>query len=245
MRAVPVFVLLTALAACSNPSDPQMAGKANSNANNMRIVDAALASGTPTVALQLLESTVAVQPNNTEALVRLGRANAQVGNTIAAESAYRRALTVDHSLLEARLGLARIVMDRDPVEAENLFAGIAKDDAKNTVALTDLGVARDLQGKHAAAQEAYRRALELNPGLKSAQQNLALSLAVSGRAQEGATMLNQMANAGNGGRKLRDNLAVALALAGDTNEAGQVLREELNPADTARALDGYRALRAP
>lgn len=238
MRWLSVTLLLSVLSACGAPV--QQAGN-----SNIRIADAALSSGSPQVALQVLETTLKTEPRNLEALLRHGKANAQLGNTTAAEVSYRRAIAVDGSNTEAHAALGKLLLATNAAEAETHFAMVADRETGNTAVLNNLGVARDIQGKHAAAQEAYRRALGVNPSLASAQQNLALSLAVSGRPQEGAMMLNQLASVGTGGRKVRDNLAVALALSGDTTMAGQVLREELNPADTAAALDGYRALKPP
>ena len=58
-------------------------------------------------------------------------------------------------------------------------------------------------------------------------------------------MLTQLTNAGLGGRRARDNLAVALVLYGDTAQATSLLREELSPADAQKAIEAYRAMRAP
>lgn len=236
MRWLSVTLLLSALSACGTPV--QQAGS-----SNIRIADAALSSGSPQVALQVLETTLKTEPRNLEALLRQGKANVMAGNNAAADVSFRRAIAVDSSNTEAHAALGKLLLTTNAIEAETHFAMVADREPGNIQVLNNLGVARDLQGKHAEAQAAYGKALAVNPSLASAQQNLALSLAVSGRPQEGAVMLNQLASAGTGGRKVRDNLAVALALSGDTALAGQVLREGLNPADTAAALDGFRALK--
>ena len=51
------------------------------------------------------------------------------------------------------------------------------------MALNDLGIARDLQGRHTDAQMAYRQALGISPEMSAAQVNLALSLAMGGQSQ--------------------------------------------------------------
>jgi Flp pilus assembly protein TadD len=197
------------------------------------------------MAIDMLETMLKTNPRNTEALVRLGKAQLMQGNTTAAEATYRRAVLSNPAHAEARIGLAKLLLDRNAAEAEPLFAAAAAAEPGNASAFNNLGIARDIQGKHATAQEAYRQALALNPDLHSAQQNLGLSLAFSGRTAEGVAILTQITNAGLGGRRARDNLAVALVLAGDTAEAGRLLREELSPADAQKAIEGYRALRAP
>jgi Flp pilus assembly protein TadD len=242
MRMLIALVVLSALAGCAGGSGKMSAGGGDPN---VRIADAALSSGTPAVALQVLDAAIRANPRSAEILERQGRANVMLGNTTAAEISFRRAIAIDPKMPAARLGLAKIIMEKDPVQAGNMFAGLVADDPKDTAALVDLGVALDLQGRHEQAQEAYRKALSLNSSLSSAQQNLGLSLALSGRPEEGAAMLNQLAGNAGDNRKIRDNLAVALTLSGDTSEASKVLREELSATDTARALDAYRALKAP
>lgn len=237
MRWLSVALVLSALSACGTPSSQSAGG------SNLRIADAALGSGSPAVALQVLDTMIKAEPRNVEALLRQGRANVQLGNAAAAEVSYRRVLAVEGANIEAQLAVGKLLMGSNAAEAEKFFVAVVVSEPKNTAALNNLGITRDLQGRHAEAQDTYRRALALNPGMASAQQNMALSLTVSGRPQEGAVMLNQMASAGTGGRKVRDNLAVALALSGETSQANQVLREELNSADTAIALEGFRALK--
>ncbi len=165
-----------------------------------------------------------------------------LGNAAAAETSYRRALAIDDRLDEARLGLAKIWLGSNPVQAEKVLLEVIAHDAHNTAALNNLGVSRDLQGRHADAQEAYRQALQYQPSMTSAQENLGLSLALSGRPKEGAEMLDQLAKGGANDRRARDDLAVALTLSGRSGEAGQVLQEELSAPDVNRALAGYRAL---
>lgn len=239
MRRVSALLLLALLAACGGPGS-----QTATNDQNIRVADAALGNGSPAVALQILEATLKADPRNVDALVRQGKANAALGNDSAAETSFRRALAIDGGNAEARIGLGRLMMAVNAAEAEKMFAAVVAKDPKNTAALNNLGVSRDLQGKHPEAQEAYNQALAVNPGLASAKTNLALSLAVSGRPQEGAAMLNQIARGGAGGRKARDNLAVALALSGDTTQAAKVMREELNQSDTSAAIEGFKALRA-
>ena len=241
------LLLIATLAGCAAQTEGQsVATSADGSYSPLKIADVALAQNAPTVALRATEGVLAADPRNTGALLRQGKAQALLGNNAGAETSYRRALTIDGHLDEARLGLARIWLRTDPVQAEKMLLEVLDRDPRNTAALNNLGVCRDLQGKHAEAQEAYRRALEVQPGLASARENLGLSLALSGNAQEGAKMLDQVAQEdGPADRKARDNWAVALTLSGHAVEAGQVLQEELSQPDASKALAGYQALQPP
>lgn len=212
----------------------------------MRVADAALAAGTPEVALQWTETLLAADPQNVEALLRNGRAQSMLGNAAGAASAYRRALAIDARQTEARVALAKLMLSERPSEAEAMFRTVLAESPSNVGVMNNLGVSLDLQAKHADAQAVYRKALAMAPELSSARQNLGLSLALDGQASEGVSMLDSAARLPAAGqtpdRRARDNLALALALNGRAEEAGRMLREALNPADASTALAGYHAL---
>jgi Flp pilus assembly protein TadD len=242
-----MLLLITALAGCAGQTAGQAAAaNPDGSASPLKVADIALQNGAPTVALRAMESLLAADPRNSAALLRQAKAQLLLGNAAAAETSYRRVLAIDGHLDEARLGLAKIWLRTDPVAAERVLLEALDHDSRNTSALNNLGVARDLQGKHPEAQEAYRRALEAQPGLASARENLGLSLALSGKPQEGVKMLDQVAQEdGPADRQARDNWAVALTLSGHSVEAGQVLQEELSRPDVSKALAGYQALQPP
>ena len=69
----------------------------------------------------------------------------------------------------------RRLVRTDPAEAVRVLSAAPTSDP---AVLNDLGVALDLMGRHQEAQEAYREALLLRPGMRSAAANLALSQAL-------------------------------------------------------------------
>lgn len=235
MRRLGLLILLAGLAGCGATGGPTVAG-------DLRVADTAMAAGTPAVAVQITTAMLAKNPRDTDALTRRARAFIMQGNTAAAEADYRNALQIDGRLIEARLGLGRILVASNPAEAETTFQKAVDADPRNVSALNDLGVARDLQGKHQQAQDAYRQALLIRPDLVSARQNLGLSLAVSGNAAEGVEMLSQLAAQARSDRRAQDDLAVALTLNGRTDDATKVLRQELSADDASKALAGYQRL---
>jgi Flp pilus assembly protein TadD len=93
----------------------------------------------------------------------------------------------------AQLALGRILLQTDPVRAEHVLVAALAGSPRNADMLNDLGVARDLQGHHAAAQAAYREALSAEPTLRSARINLALSLALSGEGSDALTTVQPIA----------------------------------------------------
>ena len=234
-----ILMLLIGLAGCS-ASSGSMEGRGG--AAGLQVADTALSNNIPAMALQVTTSMLATNPRDTGALLRHAKANLMLGDKAAAQSDYRTLLQIDPSQSEANFGLAKIVLATDPHAAETMFAAIVSQEPANFKALNDLGVARDMQGRHAEAQTAYRQALAISPGMNSAQQNLGLSLALSGNSAEGVDLLGKLARQGNTNRQARDDLAVALTLNGRTDEANKVLREEMSGADADRAQAGYRDL---
>ena len=164
-----MLLLVAALAGCANQPPGQTAANPDASSSPLKIADVALQNGAPLVALRAMEGVLAADPRNSAALLRQAQAQQVLGNFAAAETSYQRALAVDSRLDEARLGLAKIWLRTNPVQAEKALLEVLDRDPHNTAALNNLGVARDLQGKHTDAQEAYRRALELQPGLASAR----------------------------------------------------------------------------
>ena len=73
-----------------------------------------------------------------------------------AAASYRKALTVKPGDPAASLGLGRIMLRRDPHEAERLFRAALASRPDDAVLLANLGVALDLQERHVEAQAAYR-----------------------------------------------------------------------------------------
>jgi Flp pilus assembly protein TadD len=194
--------------------------------------------------LQIASGILTRDPGNEAALVVQGDAFTTIGQYDQAELSYTRALQRDPASIGAKTGLGRIRLTRDPAGAETLFLDVLTHDPRNTTALNDLGVARDLQGNHAGAQAAYRQALGIDPQLTAAQVNLALSMAMTGNAADAVQILRPMASNPGASPKLRHDLAAALTMAGKRDEAAHILGADLSPDDVRQALDAYAAARS-
>ena len=212
-------------------------------AHDLRVADIELASGAPDAALQIMQELAAQRPHDAGVMLRLGRANAALGHPQAAEASFRRALADAPQDIEARFALARLHLAGDPATALVELQDLAVRAPRDARIRTDLGVALDLQGRGAEAQDAYRVALGLSPGLVSAQADLGLSLAVNGRPEEALHLLGPLAQAADAGTRIRQDYALAQALAGHQEQAASVLRHDLPEAQVAAAVSAYQALR--
>jgi hypothetical protein len=179
MRALPIAALLL-LAACANGGGLGQADTPPSIA----AAQAASRDGSPQVALQIDDAILANDPRNLVALLNRGDAQTALHQPDPAAVSYTDALRADpHSAL-ARIGLGRLRLADDPSAAEALFFEASQSDPHNAAAWNDLGIARDLLGRHEDAQAAYRQAIGLDASMRSAQVNLAMSLAIADRADD-------------------------------------------------------------
>ncbi len=239
MRGLILFLVL-ALAACG----PTTTGM-TPDRQSVDMARAALRGGSPQTALQILSdaSSHGVQLSS-QGLVLQGDALTQLGRPEEAELAYRAAMHGPAASPGALIGLGRLKLASDPAMAETYFLRAVDADPRNTTGWSDLGVARDLQGHHEGAQQAYRQALGIDPQMSAAVVNLALSLAMSGKGEEGVRMLRPLAAGSSASPKIRHDLAAALTMAGRRDEAEQILSADMSPDQVRQALDDYVAAKA-
>jgi Flp pilus assembly protein TadD len=78
------------------------------------------------------------------------------------------------------LGRLLVTANR-PDEALAAFEDGLSHDPQSVPMLIGQGVSLDAAGRHDAAQESYRKVLDIDPNNRAAQKDLALSLSLSGR----------------------------------------------------------------
>ena len=206
------------------------------------IAQTALSDGAPDVALNVADGLLKTNPADPQALLIQADALAQLGRAHKAEDAYRAVLARDPGSAAADRGLGRVLLASDPAAAEALFQQAAARDSHDAAALNDLGIARDLQGRHADAQTAYRQALASMPDQLAATANLALSLSLSGHPSEGVQLLRPLVAGPDAAPRLRFDLAAVETMAGDRQDAAALLKGDMDTDKLQGALDGFAAL---
>lgn len=120
----------------------------------------------------------------------------------------------------AEVGLGRIALARnDGAYAKELFGRVLERDFKNPDALNGMGVAYDLLGDHAKAQNHYNLALEVAPTHSRSRNNLGLSLILSGDYRTAERVLSDLAGSELNNKSARLNLAMALYAQGRERDA--------------------------
>ncbi len=201
----------------------------NANVDVLNVADAAIAGNDPTMALKVSQSVLATDPHNLDALYHEGEAYYAVGRCEDAIAAYKVALSIDPNSSDAQTGIGRCLLKQDAAAAETAFAAAVQDNPSNAAALNDLGIARDLQGKYAAAAQPYEQALMVEPGTVSTEVNLGMSEALSGDSTDALQYLGPLATGQDATPKIREDYAAALISAGRLSEAQQVLSVDLSP----------------
>ncbi len=236
MRGV-TLVLLALLVACS----PRGTTGVGDGPPGLSVADAAMRGGSPEVALQIVDTVLAKNPNNEAALLTQGEALTELRRTDEASVSFTRALAQNPASVGAHIGLGRIRLASDPAGAEALFLEALQREPRNAVALNDLGIARDLQGNHAGAQDAYRQALGVAPDMSAAQVNLALSLAMSGQSRDAIQLLRPLATGAGASQQMRHDLAAVLTMGGDKTEAARILSQDLSASEVQQAMNAFSA----
>lgn len=231
------IILCLLLAGCAT-SPPPVAGVGPQTLN---VADAALRSGNPDLALKISRAILTEHPGDRDAKLHEAAALYAMGRQSAAQSIYEELYAVQPNATIAA-GLAKCLIQSDPVRAANLFRVALAQMPHNANLITDLGVADDLSGQHDAAQTTYHKALDIDPSQISAQTDLALSLALSGKSDEALVMLEPLARAQDATPRVRQDYGAVLAIAGNTEQAAQVLSVDLPLAEAQQAASGYRIL---
>lgn len=186
------------------------------------------ASGDLAAALRKLGSN----PNDSAALLAAGWASVELSDLDAAAGFFSRAATLPGGAGNARVGLAAVqVYRKNPVEALKLFADAEALGADLAPHAAERGLAYDLVGDNASAQEFYRLALQRGEN-EEISRRLALSQAIGGDlvASE-ATLLPLLQHRDLAAYRSR---AFALAAQGRTEEAVAIADAVMPPALASR-----------
>jgi Flp pilus assembly protein TadD len=236
MRPLLALMMSASLAACA-ASDATISG--SPSLDTARV---ALTSGSADLALNICTNLLAKRPRDGALLVCRADALVSMGRNAEAIGLYQSALELDGRLAIAKLGLGRIYLGSDPARAEALFLDALTSDARNAQVLNNLGIARDLQGRHAEAQMAYGEAIAAAPDLRAPQVNLALSMAMTGRAGEAVRIMRPIGERSDATQRERHDLAAVLAMDGKTDEAARLLRTDLDGSQADEAVTGFQSL---
>lgn len=179
---------------------------------------------------------LALNPQSVDALIAAGSAALELGDIDAAIGFFGRADELSPGNPRAKMGMAAGFMRSErPIEALRLFAEAEGAGVSSDQLAGDRGLAFDLVGDNAHAQEQYRNALKRRADNEVARR-LAVSLAISGKRNEFEEALLPML-------KQRDlaayrSRALGLAILGDDEEALRIVKAVM-PESMVKGLEPY------
>jgi Flp pilus assembly protein TadD len=232
--------LMLLLGACDTAS----ISKGDSYDATVRQADEARRAGNFDSAIPLYGRALQDNPDGVEAKLGLGQSYLVIGAADEAAAQFRDVLARRSGNSTARRGLAAaLIAMGQPSLAEQQIDAALRADAGDYRALNLLGVALDMQGRHAEAQANYRRGIELAPGYAVLRSNYGLSLAITGPPQEAIAQLAPIASGPRADARVRQNLAFAYAMAGDLENSLLLCRRDLDERNAQRQLAYYAQLR--
>lgn len=209
----------------------------------MRVANAAAAAGDMTTAVALYRKAHAANPSDPEILENLGAVLLRIRENDQALTVYRKATLIGGGV-NAHIGMAKALIALDKPEAAIVQLNDALKREESSRIYNAMGVAHDLIGDHGAAQAYYRTGLDVEPGDPGLQNNLGLSLSVSGKHDEAIRVLRKSASSPRATARNRLNLALAYGMAGEMTAAAETARIDLDESSVQRNLSFYATLRA-
>jgi Flp pilus assembly protein TadD len=201
------------------------------------------AAGNPAAAIAFYRQSLQTNPNQPKVEVSLGLALLQTGAPGEAAGTFREVISrfpQDVGALNG-LGVALVQLGQPAAALDPLRKALAI--APDAHSYRTLGVAENLLGQNAQAEADYSRGLALAPDDPSLNNNLGLSMALSGNFNGAIAVLRRAAAGPNATPQTRQNLALALGLGGRTAEAAQMARADLDEQSVQSNLAYYAVLR--
>jgi Flp pilus assembly protein TadD len=200
----------------------------------VRIAQKARLSGNSEASIKFYEQALALDPNNTEALLGIAEAYIDMNLRDAASEYIKKAMKLGCDAAKAAYLRGKIhLLSGDYAEAEKEFQRSATVDAKNA-----LGAIYDGRGEHLRAQKLYQQVIAMSPSYIDAYNNMGLSLMLSGKHKEAVHYLQNACSLPSANPAFRSNLAIACALSGDIKQAKSIYAQDYDGAEL-QAKEAY------
>lgn len=227
------------------PSARTAAGEAGSTTETLlRVARGTRDNGDFSSAVTVYKRVHEMAPRRADVMVELGQVLSALGAHNEAAEVFRQAVKLDAKNIDALRGLGNnlLAMNQTSLAIEQFVAALALQDDPRVY--NGLGVAHDMNGSHDSAQSSYQSGLALAPTDFSLRNNLALSLALTGKFDEGSKILGLLVKESGATIRHRQNLSLIYGLAGKFGEAASIARLDFDEPAVQSNLAYYETLRA-
>jgi Flp pilus assembly protein TadD len=239
-------VLCAALSGCAQPPGSEAAKQTMPADSRLRVALAAEQSGDRELAVTMYAAAAEEAPNDTVVLQRCAEGLARSGRLAEAASLLTRHMPSGPRRTDLMLTLGSIeVLAGQPMQADAALSEVLAVRPDDVKALTNRGIALDMEKRHAEAQALYRKALALAPGDVAISNDLALSLMLSGHAMEARQVLLPFRDVADLPERVRINLGIVEAAGGDHASAQQLLAGSVNARDLAALTQAIQSRATP
>lgn len=210
----------------------------------VRVARMTAARGDWPIAASLFRRAHTLDDKNFDALYGLARTLNKLGANEEALAAYQQALVLRPKNTDALRGLGNtlVFLDRSASAIPHFERALGlKEDRR---LFNGIAVAYDMLDDYKAAQAFYRVGLKATPSDPSLRNNLALSLLLSGNADEAASLFRGLVAEPGATARHRLNLALSLVLAGDTRTAESIVRMDLDARSTAEQIAFFETIKS-
>ncbi|UWU17078.1 tetratricopeptide repeat protein (plasmid) [Rhizobium sullae] len=222
-KGIAVLLALQALSSCTTTSAEKEKDKPSSEqAKLLNIAHSIEAKGESATALALYERAAANAPDDVSLRVRLANARLRAGDAEGAEKDFRAALQVSPQDPEALLGLGTAQLRKGEAASAARTLAPAAEALNSVIAYNRLGTALVFSGSGAAAEEAFSKALSLQPANLDTTTNLALAEALANDLPQAVTHMSSVVASPLAERRHFVNYLIVLTMAGETEKARSV-----------------------
>ena len=185
-------------------------------------------------------------PNEYEASVKYARVLRAIGSGPRSAEIAAQALSLKPGDVELTMIFAQAMLDQG--KAQDAAMALARAEMAGQGdwrMLSIIGVTMDSLDQHAAAQDYYRRALELTPNNPKIMSNLGLSYALEGKPGLAEQTLRQAIALPGADSRVTQNLMIVLGVQGKFDEVAVVAGPEMPKALVESNRDYFRAMLNP
>ncbi len=242
-----VFALCAcfAMAACSAQNAANNANRAHSLSNQqdtaLKLAHATESAGDLPAAEKLYLRIITMHPSSVQPRIELAEFYRRHNNTTQAIAAYHNALRLapDNVTILRDIANTYINVGQTEKAVDTLDQAIAINSG-SALLYNSKGVALDMEGHYAPAQESYRTALRLDPDdVMMFDANLSMSYILSGKYDTAIDLLRPLLSDPRASPTIRQNLALAYGMKGDKENALALGLKDLTPEQAAENLKFY------
>jgi len=250
MRLFLIFPILLGLTlAVSSCGESTTFGKSDKNTpisareeGLLRIAHATESSGDFAASERLYKQAVSLSGNNVETRIELAEFYKRQHADKWAIAPLKEAVALQPHNMEILRNLANTYINMgSPQKALELLDKAITEHGKDALLYNSKGVALDMQGRYAEAQQAYRMALEINPDdAVTFDANLSMSYILDGAYDKAIALLLPLLNSPEANSTIRQNLALAYGLNGESDKALKFGLKDLSAKEAEDNLKFYR-----